>query len=265
MSRGDFGTVPVRGIVPNWSSSELTLFSSGQVTRHEDFQRETPGRMAPTGAHFVRQSVKFVTLLTRDFGTMPVRSAFFLHRHSLPPASLATDHSSLATRHSPLATRHYSEPLLFVPSGVNPAALRTVRLFPARPIRLFCTACWTVRSCRSVSVCQRTHTAPLRGLSNARAFTSSRIGKEHPHDPDILSLWHDCPTLAGFSGKWSFLDGRSAMATGWFPSLSDGVRGPSHPPGGCSVTRPPTCRVTRPRAWFQASILNRFASSLAGG
>ncbi len=23
------------------------------------------------------------------------------------------------------------------------------------------------------------------------------------------------------------------MATGWFPSLSDGVRGPSHPAGGC--------------------------------
>src|SRR5271157_4446869 len=99
----------------------------------------------------------------------------------------------------------------------------------------------------------------------SRAFTSYRIGKEHPHDPDILSLRHDCPTLAGFSGKWSLLDGRSAIATGWFPSLSDRVRGPSHPPGGCSVTRPPTCRVTRPRAWSQASILNRFASSLAGG
>src|SRR5271157_5440443 len=48
------------------------------------------------------------------------------------------------------------------------------------------------------------------------------------------------------------------------PSLSDGVRGPSHPPGGCSVTRPPSCRVTRPRAWSQPSILNRFASLLAG-
>src|SRR5271157_4170781 len=49
------------------------------------------------------------------------------------------------------------------------------------------------------------------------------------------------------------------------PSLSDGVRGPSHPLGGCSVTRPPTCRVTRPRAWSQESILNRFASLLAWG
>ena len=49
------------------------------------------------------------------------------------------------------------------------------------------------------------------------------------------------------------------------PSLSDGVRGPSHPPGGCSVTRPPNCCVTRPRAWSRTSILNRFASLLAGG
>ena len=117
----------------------------------------------------------------------------------------------------------------------------------------------------SFRVSTNTHRAPLRGLSEARAFTSYRIGKDHPHDPDILSLRHDCPTLAAVSGKWFPLDGRSAIATGWFPSLSDRVRGPSHPPGGCSVTRPPTCRVTRPRAWFQASVLNRFASSLAGG
>ena len=49
------------------------------------------------------------------------------------------------------------------------------------------------------------------------------------------------------------------------PSLSDGVRGPSHPPGGCSVTRPPSCCVTRPRAWSRTLILHRFASLLAGG
>ena len=117
----------------------------------------------------------------------------------------------------------------------------------------------------SFRVSTNTHRAPLRGLSEARAFTSYRIGKDHPHDPDILSLRHDCPTLAAVSGKWFPLDGRSAMATGWFPSLSDGVRGPSHPPGGCSVTRPPSCCVTRPRAWSRTSILNRFASLLAGG
>src|SRR5271157_5080832 len=49
------------------------------------------------------------------------------------------------------------------------------------------------------------------------------------------------------------------------PFLSDGVRGPSHPAGGCSVTRPPSCCVTRPRVWSRTSILNRFASLLAGG
>ena len=48
------------GIVPNRHSSELTLFSSGRMTRHEDFRRGTPGRTALTGAPFARQSVKFV-------------------------------------------------------------------------------------------------------------------------------------------------------------------------------------------------------------
>ena len=115
-------------------------------------------------------------------------------------------------------------------------------------------------------VSKTTHSARrLSAWGGARACVLHRIAKDSAHDSDILSLRHDCPTLAGVSGKWSLLDGISAMATGWFPSLSDGVRGPSHPPGGCSVTRPPTCRVTRPRAWFQASILNSFASSLAGG
>src|SRR5208337_861368 len=71
-------------------------------------------------------------------------------------------------------------------------------------------------------VSTNTHRAPPCGLSDARAFTSYRIGKEHPHDPDILSVRQDCPTLAGVSGKWSLLDGRSAIATGWFPSLSSG-------------------------------------------
>src|SRR5271157_2494660 len=190
-----------------------------------------------------------------------VRSALSLHRHSLPPASLATDHSSLATRHSPL---------------FRAVAVRSIRgepgrsanrqAFPSSPYQAILHGLQDRQIERiSFRVSTNTHRAPPCGLSDARAFTSYRIGKEHPHDHDILSLRQDCPTLAGFSGKWSLLDGRSANAAGWFPSLSDGVRGPSHPPGGCSVTRPPTCRVTRPRAWSQASILNRFASSLAGG
>ena len=65
----------------------------------------------------------------------------------------------LTTLLLPPATRHYSKPFLFVPSGVNPAELRTVKLSSARPIRLFRTACRIVRSSGSVSVCQRTHTA----------------------------------------------------------------------------------------------------------
>ena len=186
----------------------------------------------------------------------------FAMRNKHRSNSFPIPHSAFRIR----ATRHYSEPLLFVPSGVNSAALRTVRLFPVRPIRLFCTACWTVRSSGSVSVCQRTHTrAASRPERRAGLDLIPNWKRASARFPDILSLRHDCPTLAGFSGKWSLLDGRSAMATGWFPSLSDGVRGPSHPPGGCSVTHPPTCRVTSPRAWSQASILNRFASSLAGG
>ena len=69
---------------------------------------------------------------------------------------------------------------------------------------------------------------------------------------------------AGFRGLcWNF-EWCQKMVTP-FCSLSDGVRGPSHPAGGCSVTRPPSCCVTRPRAWSRTSILNRFASLLAGG
>ena len=70
---------------------------------------------------------------------------------------------------------------------------------------------------------------------------------------------------AGFRGA---LAGTLSGARKWltpFCSLSDGVRGPSHPPGGCSLTRPPSCCVMRPRAWSRTSILNRFASLQAGG
>ena len=59
------------GIVPKRSSSNLTLFSSGQVIRHEHFLWETPGKTAPTDPRFVRQSVKFVHYVSRRFGTVP--------------------------------------------------------------------------------------------------------------------------------------------------------------------------------------------------
>jgi len=201
----------------------------------------------------------------------------------LPPATLAecgmgnsecginTDriHSQFRIPHSAFrirATRHYSEPRAVRSIRGEPSRSANRQAFPSSPYQAILHGLLDRQIERiSFRVSTNTHRAPLRGLSDARAFTSYRIGKEHPHDPDILSLRHDCPTLAGVSGKWSLLDGRSAMATGWFPSLSDGVRGPSHPPGGCSVTRPPSCCVTRPRAWSRTSIQNRFASLLAGG
>ena len=68
----------------------------------------------------------------------------------------------------------------------------------------------------SFRVSTNTHRAPLRGLSEARAFTSYRIGKDHPHDPDILSLRHDCPSLANVSVTWALLDGTSAIVVGSF-------------------------------------------------
>src|SRR5271157_3794417 len=205
-----------------------------------------------------------------------LRSALFSHRRSLPPASLAT-------HHSPLTTRHYSGPLttsfctFLRTAWPEPHAVRSIRGEPGRsanrqafPSPPYPASSQDLRDPHirqaGFRVSKTTHSAHRRSAwGGARACVLHRIAKDSAHDSDILSLRHHCPTLAGVSGKWSLLDGRSAMATGWLPSLSDGVRGPSHPPGGCSVTRPPTCRVTRPRAWSQASILNRFASSLAGG
>src|SRR5271165_3114492 len=66
-------------------------------------------------------------------------------------------------------------------------------------------------------VSKTTHSARrLSAWGGARACVLHRIAKDSAHDSDILSLRHDCPTLAGVSGKWSLLDGRSAMATGSF-------------------------------------------------
>ena len=199
---------------------------------------------------------------------MPVRFSHTASRFRPLRWTLTTLLLPPATRHPPLATRH--SPLFRADAvrsiGGEPGRSANRQAFPSSPYPAISHSLLDRQIERiSFRVSTNTRRAPPCGLSDARAFTSYRIGKEHPHDPDILSVRQDCQTLAGFSGKWSLLDSRSAMVTGWFPSLSDGVRGPSHPPGGCSVTRPPTCRVTSPRAWSQASILNRFASSLAGG
>ena len=100
---------------------------------------------------------------------------------------------------------------------MNLAARRTVKLLPAFLIWLIHKPCTIGISGGQVSSCQRTHTrAPPFGVGDTRAVLSHRIAKDAPDDPDILSLRHDCPTLAGVSGKWSLLDGMSTIATGSF-------------------------------------------------
>ena len=65
-------------------------------------------------------------------------------------------------------------------------------------------------------VSKNTHPRPAFRRGRHAAVLSHRIAKDAPDDPDILSLRHDCPTLAGVSGKWSLLDGMSTIATGSF-------------------------------------------------
>ena len=143
--------------------------------------------------------------------------------HSLPPASLAIDHSSLATCHSPLLPRQESFASLHIltrraseGSEALPSLARRVRMsffgarvifqavsvrsiwgepgrtanrqaFPSSPYPAISHSLQDRQIERiSFRVSTNTHRAPLRGLSKARAFTSYRIGKDHPHDPDIL-------------------------------------------------------------------------------
>src|SRR5271157_6316599 len=91
-----------------------------------------------------------------------LRSALFSHRRSLPHASLATDHSPLATIPSQFVLHFLDDRLargmLFGQSGVNPADLRTVKLSPALPIRLFRKTCVIRISGSLVSVCRRPNT-----------------------------------------------------------------------------------------------------------
>src|SRR5208337_5456206 len=46
--------------------------------------------------------------------------------------------------------------------------------------------------------------------------TGAYVVKDPPHDPDIMSLRQDFPSLASGSGTWSLRDGRSAIARGSF-------------------------------------------------
>ena len=71
------------------------------------------------------------------------------------------------------ATRHYSEPLLFVLSGVNPARSANRQAFPSSPYQAILHGLLDRQIVRiSFRVSTNTHRAPLRGLSDARAFTS---------------------------------------------------------------------------------------------
>ena len=129
---------------------------------------------------------------------MPVRSALFSHGQPLPPASLDTDHSSLARlRHSPLFRADAVRSI-----GGEPGRSANRQAFPSSPYPAISHSLLDRQIERiSFRVSTNTRRAPPCGLSDARAFTSYRIGKEHPHDPDILSVRQDCQTLAGFSGK----------------------------------------------------------------
>jgi hypothetical protein len=139
--------------------------------------------------------------------------------------------------------------VLFSQSGVNLAALRTVKLSPVLITSLFRKTCTTLRSSGLASACQRTHThrAPPLSFGDGRACFSRRIVKDPLHDPDILSLRQDCPTLASVAGTCSFLDSMNASATGSFcrnraPSIplitafSPGI------PCACSSPRYADCR-----------------------
>jgi len=74
-------------------------------------------------------------------------------------------------------------------SGVNLAAPRTVKLSPTLLIRLFHKPCTTRGSGGLVSACPRTHAPRVAfRLGRHAGRFSHRNVKDHPHDPDILSL-----------------------------------------------------------------------------
>ena len=157
-----------------------------------------------------------------------------------------TGHWSLFSRHSPL-----------VPRSLGSAAHAAHRAGYPWFEQMGRKKSRKVRATRSVSSQKRSEPAahPCRG-------PGGQAGDEHGGSPwfkGTRGRGTRAPVPATGSGEPLGTEAEPG------PSLSDGVRGPSHPPGGCSVTRPPSCCVTRPRAWSQASIPNRFASLLAGG
>jgi hypothetical protein len=152
---------------------------------------------------------------------------------------------------------------------VNLAARRTVKLLPAFLIWLIHKPCTIGISGGQVSSCQTTHTrAPPFGVGDTRAVLSHRIAKDAPDDPDILSLRHDCPTLAGVSGKWSLLDGMSMIATGSF--LAEPARSrhlfTAFPPGiPCACSSPRSIVTWTPPAARPCVRANRSSCWPGGG
>ena len=97
--------------------------------------------------------------------------------------------------------------MLFDPSGVNLATLRTVKLSPALITWLFRKTCTTLRSSGLVSACkEHTRRVPPFRLGDAQARISEQVFKEHPHCPDVLSLRQNRPTLAGLRGGQTVTD-----------------------------------------------------------
>jgi len=159
-----------------------------------------------------------------------LRFALFSHRqlHTLRiDWLLTTGYCSRATDHSPLVTipSHFVWHFLDerVARGaccsVNPgwswqryesSSFRQPLLpgFSARLARPANQATWFLR------VIAHTRRAPHFRPGDARVCFSHRIDKDHLHDPDILTLRQDCPTLACVSGKWFHLDGMSAVVVG---------------------------------------------------
>ncbi len=100
--------------------------------------------------------------------------------------------------------------MLFNHSGVNLAALRTVKLSPALLIWLSRKTCTIRRSGGLVSASQRTHTPRrLPAWATRGPASHTEFSKERPYDPGIFSLRHDCLSFASVSRTWSPLDGGS--------------------------------------------------------
>src|SRR5271157_2114649 len=71
--------------------------------------------------------------------------------------------------------------------------------------------------------------------------TGAYVAKDPPHYPDIQSLRQDRPTLASVSGKWSLLDGMSAIVVGSFCRNQPHQYFPSRP--SSPVSRAPALLV----------------------